>query len=171
MKDCNCNKEQTTTYIGEVAVDNLESLPDYILAERDVVEPKTGDTKIVMVRVPSQKLFGNGTLDNVTTVEPNNTIEVPENQVLAGRIQNNGNYNVVELTTATSQPDFIITGNLADQLLIQSTGFIYIPNGHQYIVGAQYYSGEDGLPTTNDASGYKLFKPISSTKLVITLGQ
>lgn len=168
---CDCNKKTKTEYIGNVPVDNLDPLRDAILAERDVVDQNTGETLITMVRVPAQKLFGQGTLDNVTTIEPNNAIEVPENQVLAGRVQNNGNYNVVELTTATSQPDFIIIGKLADQLLIQSTGFIYLPNEHQYVVGAQYYSGENGLPTTDDTSGHKLFKPISSTKLVITLGQ
>lgn len=169
---CNCEKKATKTkFIGDIPVDNLDSLPDAILAERDVVDPETGEHTIVMVRVPAQKLFGQGTMDNITTIEPNNTIEIPEDMVLAGRIVNNGSYNVVELTTATSKPDFIIVGKLADQLLIQSTGFIYMPNGHQFVIGADYYSGEDGLPTTNDASGHKLFKPISSTKLVITLGQ
>lgn len=169
--NCDCDKPIKTTFIGDVPVDNLDTLPDAIIAERDVIDPATGENKIIMVRVPSQKLFGNGTMDNVTTIEPNNTIEVPENQVLAGRIVNNGSYNVVELTTATTKPDFIIVGSLVDQLLIQSTGFIYIPNGHEYVVGVDYYSGVNGLPTTDDTSGHKLFKPISSTKLVITLGQ
>lgn len=170
--DCNCKKPAKTEYIGDLPVDNLDSLPEAFLAERDIINPDTGEEKLVIVRVPSAKIFGNGaTMDNVTTIEPNNTIEIPENQVLAGRIVNNANYNTVELADATHKPDFIIVGKVADQLLIQSTGFIYIPNGHQYVVGADYYVGEGGLPTTDNTSGFKLFKPISSTKLVITLGQ
>lgn len=166
----NCNKPIATTYIGDIAVDSLDSLPDYILAERDTVDTNTGQTVRSMVRVPGAKLFGGGTTDNQTTIEPNNTIEVPENQVLAGRIANNGSYNTVELTTETSEPDFLVIRNLGDLLAIQNTGFVYFPEGHQYIVGQQYYSGENGLPTTSNASGHKLFKPISTTKLAINLG-
>lgn len=167
----NCNKPITTTYIGDIPVDTLDSLPDYIISERDVEDSSTGKIVRSMVRVPAVKLFGGGNFDNVTTIEPNNTIEVPENQVLAGRIQNNASYTAVELTDETSAPDFLILGSLGGQLLIQSTGFVYMPNGHQYVIGADYYSGEDGLPTTDSTSGHKIFKPISSTKLVITLGQ
>lgn len=165
----NCNKPIETTYIGDIAIDNLDSLPDYIIAERDVADANTGKTVRSMVRVPGGKLFGGGTTDNQTTIEPNNTIEVPENQVLAGKIMNNGSYNTVEVTSGAT--DFIIVRNLGDLLIIQNTGFIYFPEGHQYIVGQQYYTGEDGIPTTSPDSGVKLFKPISTTKLAINLGQ
>lgn len=164
----NCKKPLETTYIGDVAIDTLDSVPDYIIAERDVVDPNTGRTVRSMVRVPGAKLFGGGTMDNVTTIEPNNTITVPENQVLAGKIVNNGSYNTVEVSSGAT--DFLIIGNLGDLLLIQNAGFVYIPEGHQYIVGQQYYSGENGLPTTSSASGVKLFKPITTTKLAINLG-
>lgn len=166
-----CDKPITTTYIGQVPIDTLDAVPDYVLTERDVIDPNTGKTIRSLVRTPGPKLFAGGNFDNVITLEANNAIEVPENQVLAGRIVNNGSYNTVELTTTSTQPDFIILGKLGGQVLIQSTGFVYMPNGHQYVVGAQYYSGENGMPTTDSASGYKLFKPISSTKLVLTLGQ
>ena len=163
-----CKKPLQTAYIGDIAVDNLDSLPDYILAERDVVDANTGKTIRSMVRVPGAKLFGGGTTDNQTTIEPNNTIEVPENQVLAGKIVNNGSYNTVELSDGAT--DFLIIRNLGDLLVIQNTGFVYFPEGHQYIVGQQYYAGENGLPTTSNESGVKLFKPISTTKLAINLG-
>lgn len=166
----NCKKSIETMYIGDVAIDTLDSVPDYILAERDVVDPNTNKTTRSMVRVPGQKLFGSGNLDNVTTIEPNNTISVPENQVLAGKIVNNGSYNTVELVNTSDEVDFLIVGKLGEQLLIQNTGFVYFPNGHQYIVGQTYYSGANGVPTTA-TGGKKLFKPISTTKLAIKLGQ
>lgn len=173
MNDCNCCKKKLTTEsIVDQPIDELESLPDYILAERIVINEATGNTRHVMTRVPSAKLFGSGTMDNVTTIEPNNDeIEVGENTVLAARLVNNGSYNSVELTTDSTEPDFLIIGKLGTDLLIQSTGFVYFPNGHQYIAGQTYYSSEDGEPTTSSTSGHKLFKAISSTKLVIKLGQ
>lgn len=165
-----CKKPIETAYIGDIAIDTLDSVPDYILAERDVVNPNTSKTVRSMVRVPGEKLFGGGNFDNVTTIEPNNTITVGENQVLAGKIANGGSVISVELAGKTDDVDFIIVGNLGDQLLIQNTGFIYIPNGHQYIIGQNYYAGENGVPTT-EAGGKKLFKPISTTKLAIKLGE
>lgn len=167
----NCKKPIETTYIGDIDVFTLDRLPDYILAEADVVDPNTNQTIRSMVRVPADKLFGGGTTDNQTVIEPNNTIEVPENQVLGGRIVNNGSYNTVELANENTDVDFLIIRNLGDMLIIQNTGFIYFPDGHQYIIGQDYYIGENGQPTTSSASGKKLFKPISTTKLAIKLGQ
>jgi len=47
---------------------------------------------------------------------------------------------------------------------------VNLPGGHDYIVDAQYYLGENGEPVT-DASitGQPLFVPISNTKLAVTL--
>lgn len=163
-----CEKPLATTYIGAIPVDTLDSVPDYMLAERDIEDPNTGKVIRSMVRVPGQKLFGGGTFDNVTVIEPNNEIEVPENQVRAGKIANYGSYNSVE--PASGEADFLIIGKYGQDLLIQNTGFVFIPNGHQYLVGQQYYSGEDGIPTTNPESGFKLFKPVSQTQLAINLG-
>lgn len=165
--ECN-NKQLSTTYIGQIPVDTLDSTPDYVLTERDVEDPNTGKIIRSMTRTPGAKLFGGGSFDNIAVIDPNNTIEVPEGQVIAGKIVNNGSYNTVEV--AEDSADFLIVGNLGTMLKIQNTGFVYIPNGHQYIVGAQYYTGEDGFPTTNSASGFKLFKPISQTQLAINLG-
>ncbi len=164
-----CKKPLETVYLGDIPVDTLDALPSYMLAERDIVDPNTDKTIRSITRIPAAKLFGGGTMDNITTIEPNNTIEVPENQVLAGRIVNNGSYNTVELTS--SEADFLIVGKVGDQLLIQNSGFVYFPEGHQYIVGQLYYSGENGMPTTSPDSGYKLFRAISTTKLAIKLGQ
>ena len=43
------------------------------------------------------------------------------------------------------------------------------PEGHHYIVGAQYWVGENGEAVTDDASGQKLFIPVSNTKLMINM--
>jgi hypothetical protein len=53
---------------------------------------------------------------------------------------------------------------------VQNTGFVNIPEGHQYIVDATYYLGENGEPTTDSTiTGQKLFIPVSNTKLAIIM--
>jgi hypothetical protein len=53
---------------------------------------------------------------------------------------------------------------------VQNTGFVIIPEGHQYTVGLQYYVGENGEPVTDSTiTGQKLFKPQSSTVLAVNM--
>lgn len=166
--DCN-NKQLSTTYIGNLPVDTLDSTPDYVLTERDVEDPNTGKIIRSMTRTPGAKLFPGGTFDNIATIEPNNEIEVPENQVIAGKVQNNGSYNTV--VPATGGADFLIVGKLGQMLLIQNTGFVNIPNGHQYVVGQDYWlsATTPGEVVTDSTSGIHLFKPISSTQLAVNI--
>lgn len=168
----NCNKNIHTMYIGNFPVDTLDSVPDYMLAERDVLGPNTNETVRSLVRVPGAKLFGGGTMDNVTTIEPNTTFTVEDGQPIAAYASNEGSYNVVKRADANHAPQFFIIGTLGDLLLIQNAGFITYNEGHSYIVGQTYYlNTEDGTPTTSSASGVKLFVPISTTKLAIMLGR
>ena len=166
--DCN-NKQLSTTYIGNLPIDTLDSTPDYVLTERDVEDPNTGKIIRSMTRTPGAKLFGGGSFDNIAVIEPNNTIEVPEGQVIAGKIVNNGSYNTVEV--AEDSADFLIVGNLGTMLKIQNTGFVYIPNGHQYVVGQDYWlsATTPGEVVTDSTSGVHLFKPISSTQLAVNI--
>jgi hypothetical protein len=62
-------------------------------------------------------------------------------------------------------------GKHADNLMrVQNTGFVNIPEGHQYIVDAQYYLGENGQPVTDSSiTGQKLFIPVSNTKLAVNM--
>ena len=85
---CGCNDNKVKTVkVGDVAIDNLASLPDYILAVRSVEDEATGEVKNAIVRVPSNTLFPNASQDNVVGEAINNlAITVPENQVRAGYI-------------------------------------------------------------------------------------
>lgn len=166
----NCGKPLETVYLGDLPVDTLSSLPSYMLAERDVADKNTGKVVRSITRVPAERLFGGGTLDNVTTIEPNNEIEVPENQPIAAVVQNMGSYNMV-VPANGKHPDFFIIGNLGDMLLIQNTGFITYNEGHRFIVGQDYWLANDasGLAVTDDTSGIHLFRPIDSRRLAIDI--
>lgn len=168
-----CNQPTKTEYIADVPIDSLASLPDFMLAERDVEDVTTGNVARTLVRVPAQKLFPQGNYANIAAIEANNVaIAIPDNEVRAGYVSNEGNANVVKYADASHNPVFLMLGFSTDLLLVQNTGIVNIPEGHNYIVGVQYYNAEDGSgePVTNNASGQKLFIPISSTQLAINLG-
>lgn len=168
-----CNRPVKTEYIADVPIDTLASLPDYMLAERDIEDVTTGNIARTLVRVPAEKLFPQGNYANVAAIQANNTaIDIPAHEVRAGYVANEGSANVAKYADATHAPIFLMLGFSADLLLVQSTGIVNILEGHDYIVGAQYYLATDGSgePVTNSASGKKLFIPISKTQLAINLG-
>lgn len=169
-KDCECKKNVETQYLGDVQIDDLGTLPEYILAERDVVDPNSGDTIRALVRIPSGRLFPNGTYDNVTTLPANNdSLEIPENQVRAGRVYNMVSSVQVQYADSEAEAEFLMLGKLGNLVLIQNCGVINIPAGHDYVIGQDYWVGDNGEPVTDSASGQHLFRPISKTQLAVNL--
>lgn len=165
-----CNQPVKTEYIANVPIDNLADLPDFILAERDVEDPTTGNIARTFVRVPAEKLFPNGNYANVAAIQANNTaIDIPEGEVRAGYVGGDG---VTRYADADHAPMFLMIGFLTDLLLTQHDGTVNIPTGHPYILGAQYYAAADGSgePVTDATSGQKLFQVISSTQLNVNIG-
>ena len=168
----NCNNKVETVNIADVAIDSLGSLPDYILAERDVLDQNSGIVKRTPVRVPSATLFPNVNNDNVIGLAVNNpAITVPERQVRAGYVTNEPGAVVMRYADATHHVMFLMLGLHTENIMrIQNTGFVNIPEGHSYVVGAQYYVGANGEPVTDSTiTGQKLFIPISNTKLVVNM--
>lgn len=169
--DCNRPKVKTIN-IADVAIDNLATLPDYFLAERDVEDALTGNVVRTPVRVRSSDIFPSANNDNVIALAINNEgIEVPESQVRAGYIKNEVGMPTMQYAGASHPARFLMIGKHADNLMrVQNTGFVNIPEGHQYIIDAVYYVGENGVPTTDDSiTGQKLFVPVSNTKLAIEM--
>lgn len=165
----NCNRPIKVEHIGDLPIDNLNSLPDFILAERDIEDEATGNIVRTIVRVKADKLFPNVNVDNLFALETNNvSIDTPKNQVRACRIAHEVSVNRVYFADATHAPQFMILSVDNGTATCQNTGVINIPEGHNLIVGAQYYVGANGEPTTT-VSDYKLFIPISGTQLLINM--
>ena len=168
----NCNNKVETVNIADVAIDTLASLPDYFLAERDILDQASGNVKRTPVRVPSATLFPNANNDNVIGLEVNNAaITVPENQVRAGYISNEPGALVMKYADTSHAAVFLMLGLHVDNIMrIQNTGFVNIPEGHSYVVGADYWLGENGEPVTDKTiTGQHLFTPISGTKLAVDI--
>ena len=166
-----CKKSYEVQYLGDLPVDDLDNIADYFLAERDVLDPSTGNTVRSIVRVPGKKLFPNANMDNIVTLTANNySITVPENQVRAVYVANENNSAVMHYATEEHPATMLAVGTMGDYILAQASGFVNIPEGHGLIISAQYYVGNNGEPVTDSTiTGQKLFIPVSSTKLLINM--
>lgn len=164
-----CEKPIKAMSINSFDIDNLETLPDYLLAERDLVDPATGETISALVRLPMARVVPNGVLDNIFALETNNPdITVPEKQVRGVYIQATGSTAIMHYADATHPAQFLAIGEQAGQMLCISTGVLNI-EAHEFILGAKYYQGEDGEPTTDSTSGQVLFDVISRNKILVRL--
>lgn len=168
MENNNCNKDIEVYEAAELPVDGLESLPDYLLTIRSVYHTGTGEKIQAFTRTPTKRLF-TGAMANVVALESNNpALTLEEGQVKAGYVMNNGTMNSVQYASEHHLPKFLIVRIPTENIVnIQSTGLVILNEGHDYIVSAQYYLGENGMPTTNPTSNIKLFTPLSSTVLKI----
>ena len=168
MKEC--NKPYTITHVADLDIDDLATIPDYFLAIRSLEDPTDGNTIYTPVRVPGARVMPTGNLANVTALTSNNpTLEIPENQVLAGYFNAQPGGNIMVLADSIHPAMFLMVGNYTNgKILIQTTGFLTFPAGHNYIPLQQYYLGENGEPVTDSTiTGQKLFIPLDEYVLNI----
>lgn len=171
MKDCNCEKKPyTIEHILDTDIDDLASIPDYFIAVRTVKDPSTGSIIATPVRVPGSRVMPTGNLANVVALTTNNeALEIPEKQVLAGYYDIQPGGSIMKLADNAHPAEFLMIKNYTNgKMLVQATGFLTFPQGHEYIPGQQYYLGDNGEPVTDSTiTGQKLFKPLDDYVLNI----
>lgn len=163
---CNCNnKPYTVQSIHDVDVDDLATLPDYLFAVRKIDDASTGTSVMTPVLAPTSKIAPTANMANVVALVTNNTaLEIPEGQVLAGYYDRQPGGAIMRLADASHPAEFLMLGKYGDgKMLVQAIGFLTFPNGHSYIPGATYYTGEGGMPVTDSASGQRLFKVVDDS--------
>ena len=166
----NCNKPYTITHVADLDIDDLATIPDYFLGIRAVEDVLTGNTVYTPVRIPGARVMPTGNLANVTALDANNTsLIIPEGQVMGGYMDAQPGGNIMKPSDTGHNAMFLMIGNYTNgKVLIQSTGFLNIPQGHSYIALTQYYAGENGFPTTDSTvTGQKLFIPLDDYTLMI----
>lgn len=173
MKQCQkaCNDIEVQE-LAELPIDDLESVPDFFLAERNILDDTTGKVLHSIVRVRGNRVMPNGNLANLFTLDGNNsTLDIQPGQVLPAYVQNEGAQNVVYPADTNHKAQFFVVGTYGDLLLCQGSGLINILEGTDYIVGASYYLSSTAGEVTTDATqtGQKLFTVLSPTKLLINL--
>lgn len=166
-----CNNIEVMDVVS-LPIDSLAQIPDYFLVERDILDDTDGTVKHTITRLPGAKVLPNGSLINTFTLDGNNpTLEIPQNQILPVYIQNQGVQNVVMPADATHPAQFFVVGTYGDLLLCQNVGVVNILQGHNYIVGMNYYRATATGQVTTDATqtGQMLFTPISNTQLLLRI--
>lgn len=165
MKDCNCDKRPyTIEHILDVDVDDFGTPVDYFIGARVIEDPATGTLRATPVRVPGEKVMPTGSMQNVVALDTNNAaLEIPEHQVLGGYYDVQPGGSIMRAAGDGHRAQFLMVANYTGQrMLVQTTGFLDIKAGHQYIVGMQYYLGANGQPVTDSAvTGQKLFVPLN----------
>lgn len=171
MKDCNCKKKDfTVQHVLDTDIDDLATIPDFFLAGRLLEDPNTGTTIATPVRVPGARVMPTGNLANVIALPTNNTsLSIPENQVRAGYYDYQPGGAIMRLAGENNPATFLMLGKYTEgRMLVQSTGFLNMENGHSYLPGVQYYLGENGEPVTDQSTtGQKLFVPIDDHFLLV----
>ena len=165
-----CNKPYTITHVADLDIDDLATIPDYFIGVREVESPTDGNSIFTPVRIPGARVMPVGNLANITALATNNpALEIPDKQVLAGYLDAQPGGNIMRLADSHHDAMFIMVKNYANEkMLIQTTGFLTFPQGHQYIPLQQYYLGEDGQPVTDSSiTGQKLFIPLDDYTLNI----
>lgn len=170
MSNCPCGKPYTTTHVSELDVDDLATIPDYFIGVRTLTSETDGNTIYTPVRIPGARVMPTGNLANVVALNTNNTsLEIPEKQVMAGYLDAQPGGNVMRPADSAHRAMFLMVKNYTNgKMLIQTTGFLTIEEGHQYIPLQQYYLGDNGQPVTDSTiTGQKLFMPLDDYVLSI----
>lgn len=176
MKDCNKCKpvceQMEVQELAELPVDDFVGLPDYFLVERAILDDNTGKVLHTITRLPANRVIPNGNNANLFTLDPNNTtLNIQPGQVLPAYVQNEGTMNVVYPADANHKAQFLVVGTYGALILCQGSGVVNLLEGHEYIIGATYYTSSTAGEVTTSASqtGQAVFVPLSSTKLLIKL--
>lgn len=170
MSHCSCEKPYSTTHVSELDVDDLATIPDYFIGVRTLTSETDGNTIYTPVRIPGARVMPTGNLANVTAINANNSsLEIPGKQVLAGYLDAQPGGNVMRPADSAHRAMFLMVKNYTNgKVLIQTTGFLTIEEGHQYIPLQQYYLGDNGQPVTDaSVTGQKLFIPLDDYVLNI----
>lgn len=129
-------------------------------------------------RLSINRLTSNGTLQpNVYSLAGNGfnqTIDI--NKVAPGYVYSTSpnDIRVASANDKTTLAQFIILSkdsNISGNYYVQSSGAYTFTNGHEYVIGKDYYLGADGYPTTErpDTNAQKLFTVLDSTTIMIDL--
>lgn len=180
---CKCNnKPYETQYIGDVQIDSLSTLPEYLLAERDVEDELSGDIVRSLVRIPTSRIASDSagccTFEVEAGIDPHgDPVTVPEGQVRSGHLYVDENDHKLKASYGyleqRPEAQMIMIGMDGDKVICQNSGVATVPGGHGYIVGQQYWLTDEGLPdpeTPLSSYAYALFVPISETQILINMG-
>lgn len=169
--------------VRNIPADNLPifeqpSLPEetYLLAIINTYVEAYGCKIPAGYRIPLARLSAGGNFQPNTYSLAGNGFnqEIPVNKVVPGYVYTTSPNDIRVASSAdqTTFAKFLILAkdsNVTGNYLVQSSGIYSFTNGHEYVVGKDYYLGENGLPTTErpDTNAQKLFTVLDKTTIMI----
>lgn len=168
-----CNKQIGVADVSMLPIDNLESLPDYLLCIREILpKDEAGSVEYVFTRIPAERLFPSAANANLFTLDTNNpSLTVEEAQPLPAYVSNEGNQLVVMPANKNHKAQFVVIAVEDGVALCQANGVFNTLGGNRYNSGSTYYlASEGGVTTDPSQTGQKLFTCLGKTKLLINLG-
>ncbi len=172
---CNNKRCQTPKYIGDYPLWDKDYLPDdmVVLGNAYADNASEYDPFLTTYLVPARTFQSKSKAETTIDGGGFDISQVPENQVRAGYIYSNAtDLTQVRLSDTDNPVMFLITGtNRIKQgyIMIQNSGFIRFPAGHNYIVGQSYYLSDKGVPTTTTGTMH-LFDVVDRYTLSVRIG-
>lgn len=150
----------------------------YLIMMTNVYVEQYGCKIPAAYRLPISRLTPGSTLQSNTYSLAGNGFnqEIPVNKVVPAYVYSTSpnDIRVANSSDKTTLAQFLILTKDTDvtgNYIVQSSGSYTFTNGHEYIVGKDYYLGADGFPTTErpDTNAQKLFSVLDSTTIMIDI--
>lgn len=168
----NCDKQIGIVDVSMLPIDNLESLPDYMLAIRSIPDEHTGEIINTFTRIPAERLFPSAANANLFTLDTNNPdLAVEEAQPLPAYVSNEGSQLVILPANKNHHAQFLVLSVQDGMAVCQAAGVLPTLGGNRYNSGSKYYLASDGGVTTDPSqTGQLLFTCLGKTKLLVNIG-
>ena len=149
--------------ISQVPVDEIESAPDYFMTIRTKEDKSDGSIVYQTMLTPGASVLPSQNMANVQLLPTNNpALKVEPGQVLPAYVENNSTQTVIMAADENHPAQFLVLEVLDNGMAkCQNCGWVRMPVGHRYNIGADYYrSNKEGEVTTDPSqTGQFLFSP------------
>lgn len=159
--------------IGQLPVDEFESAPDYFMTIRTKEDKMDGSVAYQPMLTPGASVLPSQNMANIQLLPTNNpALKVEPGNVLPAYVENNATQTVIHAADENHPAQFLVLDVLDNGMAkCQNCGWVRMPVGHKYIIGANYYrSDKEGEITTDPGqTGQYLFTPVGRFTLALEI--
>lgn len=159
--------------INQIPVDEFEKAPDYFITIRTKEDKSDGSIAYQPMLTPGASVLPAQNMANIQLLPTNNLgLKVEPGQVLPAYVENNASQTVIHPADENHPAQFIVLDVLDNGMAkCQNCGWVRMPVGHKYIIGANYYrSDKEGELTTDPGqTGQYLFTPVGRFTLALEI--
>lgn len=158
--------------VKDFPVDQFETAPDYFMTIRTKQDKTDGSVVYQPMLTPGAAVVPLQNMANRRVLPTNNTsLTVEPGQVLPAYVENNGSATVIHAADEAHPAQFLVLQITDGNAVCQNTGWVDMPVGHKYVIGANYYrSNKEGELTTDPSqTGQYLFTPVGRFTLALEI--